>query len=161
MSVLCRVHEAMLAAVRTCLIALFLILVTVVFFQVVARYVFDAPPFWTEELARFTLIWITFIGAGLVHHHGEHIAVNGIRDALPRRARALLDVAISLLVLAVLSVFAKAGYAIAAIGTQTAPALGISMRYVYGALLVGTALMIVITLTQLAVRLSALTKGTD
>lgn len=161
MSVLCRVHEAMLAAVRTFLIGLFLMLVAVVFFQVVARYVFDAPPFWTEELARFTLIWITFIGAGLVHHHGEHIAVNSIREALPRRPQALLDVLISLLVLAVLIVFAKAGHSILAIGTQTAPALGISMRYVYGALLVGTALMIFVTVTQLVVRLSALTKGAD
>ncbi len=161
MTVLCRVHEAMLAAVRTFLIGLFLMLVAVVFFQVIARYVFDAPPFWTEELARFTLIWITFVGAGLVHQRGEHIAVNSFRDTLPRRPRALLDILISLLVLAVLIVFAKAGLSIVAVGTQTAPALGISMRYVYGALLVGTALMILVTVTQLVVRLSALSKGAD
>ena len=59
------------------------------FFQVIARYVFDAPPFWTEELARFTLIWITFVGAGLVHQRGEHIAVNSFRDTLPRTPRFL------------------------------------------------------------------------
>lgn len=159
MSIVRRVYDAMLATVRVAVIGLFLVLVASVFFQVVARYVFHAPPFWTEELARFTLIWITFVGAALVHHHGEHIAVTGLRDGLPERFQALLDVFISVLVLAVLAVFAKAGYAIALLGTQNAPALGISMRYVYGALLVGTVLMIAITVFKLIAQFSLLVRG--
>jgi TRAP-type C4-dicarboxylate transport system permease small subunit len=39
---------------------------------VIARYVFNAPPFWTEELARFCLIWLTFVGAVVVHAERSH-----------------------------------------------------------------------------------------
>ncbi|MCC6008179.1 MAG: TRAP transporter small permease subunit [Rhodobacteraceae bacterium] len=31
--------------------------------QIVARYVFAQPPFWTEELARYAMIWAGCLGA--------------------------------------------------------------------------------------------------
>ncbi len=39
------------------------LLVGVVFLQVVARYIFDSPPSWTEELARYAMIWAGLLGA--------------------------------------------------------------------------------------------------
>lgn len=39
------------------------ILVAVVLLQVVARYVFQQPPSWTEEAARYAMIWAGLIGA--------------------------------------------------------------------------------------------------
>ncbi|MCA2013599.1 TRAP transporter small permease [Cereibacter sphaeroides] len=41
------------------------LLVSVVFLQVVARYVFASPPPWTEELARYCMIWAGLMGATL------------------------------------------------------------------------------------------------
>ncbi|WP_349295066.1 TRAP transporter small permease subunit (plasmid) [Thioclava sp. 'Guangxiensis'] len=52
-----------LASVVTC-IALVL-LVGIVLLQVVARYLFDQPPSWTEEAARYAMIWAGLIGASM------------------------------------------------------------------------------------------------
>jgi TRAP-type C4-dicarboxylate transport system permease small subunit len=37
-------------------------------YQVVARYVFDAPPVWTEELARRAMVWAGMLGASVAFH---------------------------------------------------------------------------------------------
>jgi TRAP-type C4-dicarboxylate transport system permease small subunit len=39
------------------------VLLAVIILQVVARYVFDSPPVWTEELARYAMIWTGLLGA--------------------------------------------------------------------------------------------------
>ena len=40
-----------------------IVLVVVAGWQVVARYVLSQPPAWTEELARFTMVWAGLLGA--------------------------------------------------------------------------------------------------
>jgi TRAP-type C4-dicarboxylate transport system permease small subunit len=134
-------------------------LACVVFLQVVARYVFQAPPFWTEELARFSLIWLTFIGAVVVHAERSHIRVDALPMLLRGRPRILVEIAISLIVLVVLVVITKAGFDIAMMGTQEAPALGISMRVFYMALPIGAAAMALVTVGHLAAHLVALVRG--
>ncbi|MFD1862785.1 TRAP transporter small permease [Planococcus chinensis] len=56
------------------------VLVTVVFLQVIFRFVLGSPLAWTEELARYSLIWITFLGAAyamsLKAHIGMELFVN-------------------------------------------------------------------------------------
>lgn len=143
------IYGAVLAGVRAFLAVAFAVLTGVVFLQVIARHVFDAPPFWTEELARFLLIWLTFVGAVLAHAHREHIAVDTFVLMLPRRLRKAADVVVSLIVLLTLAVIAKGGFDIAMTGTQTAPALGISMRYIYMSLPIGACLMMLLTIAQM------------
>jgi len=41
------------------------VLVTVVMVQVVARYILFSPPAWTEEMARYAMIWAGLMGATL------------------------------------------------------------------------------------------------
>ena len=45
-----------------------IVMLTLVIIQVVARYVFDSPPFWTEEAARYCMIWSGFLGATVAFH---------------------------------------------------------------------------------------------
>lgn len=37
-------------------------------YQVIARYLFDAPPVWTEELARRSMVWAGMLGASVAFH---------------------------------------------------------------------------------------------
>ncbi|OCX66277.1 C4-dicarboxylate ABC transporter permease [Thioclava sp. SK-1] len=49
------------ASVVTC--TALVLLTAVVLLQVLARYIFNQPPAWTEELARYAMIWAGLIGA--------------------------------------------------------------------------------------------------
>ena len=65
-----------------CIVA-FAIMVTVVFFEVVARYVFSKPTFWSEPLARMMLVWVVLMGFSLGTRHREHIRIDGLAMAAP------------------------------------------------------------------------------
>nr|WP_136251039.1 TRAP transporter small permease [Ningiella ruwaisensis] len=54
-----------------------LILVTVVVsWQVFSRYVLNAPSSFTEELARFLLIWLTLLGCVFAYRHNSHLGLD-------------------------------------------------------------------------------------
>lgn len=46
----------------------FAAMLIVVMLQVVARYIFASPPFWTEELARWLMVWGGLLGASVAFH---------------------------------------------------------------------------------------------
>lgn len=47
-----------------------LVMVFAAGWQVVARYVFEAPPIWTEELARRAMVWTGMLGASCAFYAG-------------------------------------------------------------------------------------------
>lgn len=47
-----------------------LVMVAAVLVQIVGRYVFAQPPFWTEELARYAMIWAGCLGATVAFRRG-------------------------------------------------------------------------------------------
>jgi len=51
--------------------------------QVLARYAFDKPFIWPEEVSRMVLIWMTFLGAAALIRRGGDIAVDTFIDMLP------------------------------------------------------------------------------
>ena len=51
--------------------------------QVIARYVFQAPFFWVEELARLGQIWVVFLVSPLVLKRGEHPGFKAFPKILP------------------------------------------------------------------------------
>jgi C4-dicarboxylate transporter DctQ subunit len=67
--------------------------------EVAARYVFNAPTIWAEELSRLCLVWGTFGGTAALVHRRAHIRITVITDALPQSARTALE-ALSLAVVA-------------------------------------------------------------
>lgn len=72
-------------------IVLVLAMAIVVNLQVVARYVFDKPFIWPEEVSRLILVWMAFVGAAALIRRGGDIAVDTFIDLLPPpRRRAML-----------------------------------------------------------------------
>lgn len=63
------------------LILLMLALVCAVLWQVFSRYLFASPSSWTEEVARFLLIWISLLGAVYALRTGMHLGL----DVLPKK----------------------------------------------------------------------------
>ena len=80
------------------LMAFFLAAMTLlVGFQIAGRFVFVYSIFWSDELARFLLIWISFLGMSAGVRRGAHPAIDSLVRALPPRpARAILALALLL-----------------------------------------------------------------
>src|SRR5258706_14498705 len=110
--------------------ALLACLVIIVSAAVVSRYVFDAALTWPEELARFVLVALTFVGAALATKRQEHIIVNFIGAFLPPRARLWMTLAVDILLCAFLALLTILGMRmIDAMWVATSPALSIRMGY--------------------------------
>jgi len=71
---------------RLAMIALTVMLVAILV-QIVARYVFAAPPPWTEELARYAMIWAGMLGATMAYYRrADPVLFRARTDRRPRRA---------------------------------------------------------------------------
>ncbi len=72
---------------------------------VVLRYFCHAAPIWTEELARFSLVWMVLIGAAAAFLNGDQMSIDFVVNALPPRGKAfcrLLSAAVQVAVLGVM-----------------------------------------------------------
>jgi len=60
-----------------------LVMLAVVGLQVIARYIFFSPPSWTEELARYCMIWAGYLGATVSFYRREDPVLMGRKSAGP------------------------------------------------------------------------------
>ena len=89
---------------RGMLVLLMAALVFAVSWQVISRYLFASPSSWTEEVARFLLIWIGTLGAAYAFRTNMHIGL----DLLPKKLTGHAARNLHWLTLAVIIVFAVA-----------------------------------------------------
>ena len=75
-------------------LVVFWALAGVVFLQFFTRYVLNDSLGWTEEIARFLLIVVTFLGGVMVVRRQTHIAVELLYRYLPRPLRRALQTTI-------------------------------------------------------------------
>jgi TRAP-type C4-dicarboxylate transport system permease small subunit len=87
---------------KNALIILMTALVFAVSWQVISRYIFAAPSSWTEEVARFLLIWVGVLGAAYAFRTGVHLGL----DVLPKKLTGASARALKLFILAMVLVFA-------------------------------------------------------
>jgi TRAP-type transport system small permease protein len=114
-----------------------------VFANVVLRFLTDNSILWVEELSRYLMIWLTFIGAGLVLRYGGHIGIENLQESLPNHARTLrIVIFVMMLSFFVFMFFVGARYAVFTWG-QTTPVMQIPVGAVYLAMPIGFALLIV------------------
>jgi TRAP-type transport system small permease protein len=78
--------------------AIFWALFGVVLLQFYTRYVLNDSLGWTEEIARYLLILVTFVGSITAMRKGSHISVEALLIYMPRRVRHWLLVVVDALV---------------------------------------------------------------
>ncbi|AJE46840.1 TRAP transporter small permease [Celeribacter indicus] len=116
-------------------------LTAVITLQIVSRVFFTSVS-WTEEVARFLLIWITFLGATLAWQQGRHIAVTVLRDALPPALNRIVTGAAVLVAITFLVALARIGWTYTGMQSfQKSPSMRLSMSYVYAVMPISAALM--------------------
>jgi len=79
------------AAVELIAAALVAAEILILFSGVVARYVFDAPLVWSDELASMLFLWLAMLGAVIAFRRDEHMRMTAAVGMLSASSRALLD----------------------------------------------------------------------
>ncbi len=112
------------------------LLVLDVIWQVVTRFLLNNPSSFTDELARFLLIWLGLLGAALVSGHKMHLAIDLLSDRIrsPQSQKYLaifIDIVVLITALSIM-VFggSKLVYTIWSLG-QTSTALQVPLSVVY------------------------------
>lgn len=137
-----RAYRGLVAAERILSVVLLTGLFVTVLLQVFTRYVLDLPLPWTEEIARYLLIWTTFIAAAYVGARRLHISVDLLVAKLRPAAATAVDVLAQLVVVAICAVLTvgatMAAYQLAGV---TSPATDTPMWLVYGSAVLGFGLI--------------------
>jgi len=142
------------------LIVLSMGIALVVFLQVVFRYVLRQPLYWSEELPRYLLIWMSFLAAGLAQKSESHINITLCLTWLPRRAQRWIHLAANLVILTFLGILVYSGTLVTRITAyHRSTALQLPMGLVYAAVPVGALLMMLYLALQILQELQALRTG--
>jgi len=128
----------------------FIMLATVLIIaQVIFRYVFSMGYIWIPELARYSIIVASLVGAGLVIKEDSHPNVDVLTEFYPEKVREVIDVIFDLIILAFLIFLIIESWDFALNATGDTPALRIPWKYPYFSLVIGFVSMTVFTIKRL------------
>lgn len=140
-------------------IIIVIVMVTVVTAQVFWRYVLSDSLSWSEELARYLFIWLTFLGAEVTLRRGGHVAFNSIVDLFKGIPNLIARVIIDLIIIVFSIIVFVSGWQLTAAAWNTpSAALGIIMSYVYIVIPITMALVIMNTTVVMVQRIKNETK---
>ena len=121
------------------------VMTAVTFVEVVRRYFLGFSYVWAEELVRFLLVWVTFLGGSAAFYTGNLIYFDMATSKLSPRAQLVQGMVVGLLLFVILGVFFKYGLSYAMskpIQFQRSPGMNLPMAYVYISIPVGMGLML-------------------
>ena len=139
-----RIERILVACNRWLLILLRVAMACIVFANVVLRYTTGDSIVWAEEVARHLMIWVTFLGAGLVLRFGGHVAIDNLHQAVSTRSARWLRtvVAVGIGVFCLVMTYFSVLY-VWATRFQTTAATDIPISFIYLAMPMGFLLMFV------------------
>ena len=129
-----------LRANRVAVVALLAAMAAMVFANVALRVASDHSILWVEEASRYAMIWLTFLGMGLVLRYGGHIGIDTLQERWPRHA-ALVRATIFVVLLGFFVFMVGIGTRYALLTwQQTTPVMEVPIGAVYLAIPIGFAL---------------------
>ena len=121
---------------------LFALLGATVFYQFFTRYALNDSASWTEEIARYFLVAIVFIGAAIGVRKNNHIQVDYLYRVLPARPMRAVASVVDAVRIGFLGICAVLTWQlIGRIGASRMAVVDLPMGLVYGAVLLGFAAM--------------------
>lgn len=126
-----------------------LMIVVITILQVVARFVFDKPLVWSDELARFLLIWMVFIGAAVVSFDDKHMGVEVLQEKMSDKVKLITSLILRVLILLFLTITAVSSIELVKVSHYLASgALEIPFSFWRVSATVGCVLMIIFTIMR-------------
>lgn len=106
-----------------------------VILTIISRYIIKISIPWTEELARYLMIWIAFLAGSLGLKKGVHVGIVFLVRKTPLRIKRYIGIISKLSMIFFFIVVTLEGYNLARfVSRQLSPALRISMAWVYSSL---------------------------
>lgn len=147
MKVLVQLLDNILSKILVFLMAFIVIVVT---WQVITRFLMSTPSSYTEELARFLLIWIGVLGGSYALRTRAHLGIDILTTKLQGRQKDMLMVGIYLAIILFSALIMVAGgiklVSLTFTLNQISASLGIKMGYIYLVLPLSGIIMIIYSL---------------
>lgn len=126
------------------IIVTFAVMVVSTLTQVICRYLLEFSLPWVDELARYCLVWMVFVGMVLTLVRGQHVTVDLMLDRYSIRFRPFALTIIDLATSGLFLVLLYGGVLLMQLTAgQTTSGLGIPKYMVYAALPIGALLMLI------------------
>ena len=135
-----RIHDKILdVSVATCLCSI----LALMFLQITARYVFQSPLRWSEEVIRYAQVYLTFLGSVVLVREKALISIDAIVNFFPNKLRKILWVFTTILsfIFLVFLVIYGYNYVMSNINVFSF-VTGVRMGYLYSVIPISGVLMI-------------------
>lgn len=135
------------------LVVLMAVMVLNVLWQVASRFILGSPSSFTDELARYLMIWVGILGAAYVSGRNMHVAIDVIPTRLskPAQDRLMLIVRILIILFCILAMViggSRLVYITYVLG-QNSPALQVPLAVVYSVIPISGLLIIYYKLSDI------------
>lgn len=118
-------------------------MVVIVFAQVIVRIIKGSLP-WSEEIARYCMVYLAMLGSSVGVKKMDLVAVEILYIKMPAKVKKLIDIVVSLSIVAVAILFIYFGSKLVGITLmQKSPVLKIKMGYVYAAIVISAVMMLI------------------
>lgn len=124
--------------------SLLLAMVCLVLLQVFSRILIGSSFSWTNELARYMLVWLVFLGGGIVFQHGAHIGMEALVEKFSANIQRIIQILVSVICILFFIILIVIGTEFSNTSmTLTSPALKIPMGIVYSVIPISGVLQII------------------
>jgi TRAP-type C4-dicarboxylate transport system permease small subunit len=137
-------------AVEWICMVLMVVLSVDLFLGVFSRYVLAMTFTWYDEIARGCFVWLTLLGAAVGVKRHAHFRLHLVVDRLPQRLQKAVPVLLPLVIMAFAAVLIQQGLVFLELGKfQQTPVMGLPKTWIYVAVPISGALMILYSLAPL------------
>ena len=133
------------------------IMVIIIVYQVIMRYVFANANAWSEELARYLFIYDVMIGASIAIRRNSHLQIDMLINLLKPKTRSIFTIGTTLIGMVFLGFLFSYSLMLCQTGSRTMSAgLGIPMSIPYASVPIGIVLMLLTSVEVILKNVSAL-----
>jgi TRAP-type C4-dicarboxylate transport system permease small subunit len=137
-------------AIEWVCMVLMVVLSVDLFLGVFSRYVLAMTFTWYDEIARACFVWLTLLGAAVGVKRHAHFRLHLVVDRLPQRLQKAVPVLLPLVIMAFAAVLIQQGLVFLELGRiQQTPVMGLPKTWIYVAVPISGALMILYSLAPL------------
>jgi len=142
-----RLNDRLLAICKMMIIAIVALLAAILIAAVFYRYALNNAIAWSEEGAKYLMVWLTFLGAPIALRQAAHINIDLLVKIFPPRGRQAFYLGINLVIMMTMGILLWKGWAFAELGArQVASSFTISLFWMYVAVPIGSALTCLVAL---------------